>query len=277
VKKMNALKHPPFFSLFPLREGPERVSRVAAGVAALLCILVIAGCAWTRGERRQYYDTGEKKVLPMLGYTIQVGAFAGVDNASRLTDLLNGRGLEAYYYKSDTGLYRVRFGNYATKEMALKEAERLKSQGTIDVYYVVRPEDYPAAPGRHLTEGDLRGQIVQTAHTFMGVPYRWGGESPDEGFDCSGLAMAVYRLNGLDLPRTSEEQFNEGTVIPRRSLSVGDLVFFKTKRGARVSHVGIYIGSDTFIHAPSQGAHVRTDSLSDGYYDEHYAGARSYL
>lgn len=260
-----------------LLAGEYLPHRLRVTAVVLLCVLLIMGCTGIRGEKRKSYAVGEKMRLPILGYTIQVGAFAEVDNASRLTDLLNGRGLEAYYYRADIGLYRVRFGNFTTKEAALKEAERLKSQGTIDVYYVVRPEDYPAAPDKHLTEDDLREQIVRTAHTFMGVPYRWGGESADEGFDCSGLAMAVYRLNGLDLPRTSEDQFNEGTSVTRRSLSEGDLVFFRTKRGKKVSHVGIYIGGDTFIHAPSQGAHVRTDTLAEGYYDEHYVGARSYL
>ena len=89
--------------------------------------------------------------------------------------------------------------------------------------------------------------------------------------------MAVYQLNGLNLPRSSIEQFMAGTRIERSELAKGDLVFFSTNGGRKTSHVGIYTGEDRFIHAPSRGKTIRSDSLSEGYYAARYVGARTYL
>ncbi|GAJ19868.1 unnamed protein product, partial [marine sediment metagenome] len=108
-------------------------------------------------------------------------------------------------------------------------------------------------------------------------PYQWGGSSVDDGFDCSGLAMAVYQLNGLNLPRSSKEQYRAGIPIKQSQLKKGDLIFFATSRGKKVSHVGIYTGDNKFIHAPRKGKRIRTDSLSNRYFEARYAGAKTYL
>jgi cell wall-associated NlpC family hydrolase len=89
--------------------------------------------------------------------------------------------------------------------------------------------------------------------------------------------MVVYQLNGLELPRTSGEQWQAGQPIPSQDLRVGDLVFFATRGGKKVSHVGIYTGGDTFLHAPSRGNTIQTASLSSDYFKTRYLGARSYL
>lgn len=202
-------------------------------------------------------------------FAIQVGAFANIENAVRLTESLQRKGLNAYHF-IDSGLYKVRFGNYATDEIARQTAARLQSRGVIEVYYIVRPQ--PAA-----TEPRLREQLVHTASGFIGVPYKWGGESPAEGFDCSGLTMTVYQLNGLDLPRTSRQQWRLGTPIQAHVLNKGDLVFFATSGGRRVSHVGIYAGDGRFIHAPGRGKTIRYASIDSGYFRRRYLGARSYI
>ncbi len=116
--------------------------------------------------------------------------------------------------------------------------------------------------------------IADTALQFLGVPYVWGGTSP-QGFDCSGLVEYVFRLNGIILPRTSEAQFAGGTPVPANELAPGDLVFFSTY--AYASHVGIYIGNGQFVTAPATGAVVRVANLSDPYWQQTYIGARSYL
>jgi cell wall-associated NlpC family hydrolase len=123
----------------------------------------------------------------------------------------------------------------------------------------------------------LRNEIVTTAQTFIGVPYRWGGVSPEHGFDCSGLSMAVYHLNGLNLPRSSEAQWEAGSPVNRSRLSKGDLVFFATSGRGKISHVGIYVGENTFIHAPGRNKRIRLDSLSKRYFRRRYVGARTYL
>jgi cell wall-associated NlpC family hydrolase len=89
--------------------------------------------------------------------------------------------------------------------------------------------------------------------------------------------MTVYRLNGLDLPRTAASQFRVGTPVRRRSLQRGDLVFFETGRRGRISHVGIYSGEGRFIHAPGRGKRIGSASLSSTYFASRFAGARRYF
>ena len=125
--------------------------------------------------------------------------------------------------------------------------------------------------------GDLidRAQdIVLNAMGFMGIPYRYGGASPETGFDCSGFVQYVFRqAAGLVLPRSSFEQIRQGAVVTREELQAGDLVFFNTMR-AKASHVGIYIGENRFIHAPSRGKTVEIVSFADSYWQARYDGAR---
>ena len=210
-----------------------------------------------------------------MGYTIQVGAFSKLSNAVRLTETLEKQGLDAYYFIHRTGLYKVRFGNFASREVAQKSAEDLHSVSMIDEYFIVGPEDYPHddRPGRPY----LRSEIVRTAKTFLDIPYRWGGTSSAHGFDCSGFSMTVYQLNGLNMPRSSKAQWEVGTPIDPNQLAKGDLVFFATSGTTEVSHVGIYLGENNIIHAPGWGKRIRIDSLSKKYYRRHFVGMRSYL
>ena len=89
--------------------------------------------------------------------------------------------------------------------------------------------------------------------------------------------MVVYQLNGLDLPRSSRQQWKTGRPIARSQLLEGDLVFFGNSGGKQVSHVGIYIGDDKFLHAPGRGRNIRIAALTDSYFKARYLGARSYL
>ena len=129
-----------------------------------------------------------------MDYTIQVGAFSNLSNAVRLAKNLQAKGLDAYCFPHSSGLFKVRFGNYASRESAGKEAELLFADGIITNFYLVGPEDYPGGKDLGIGEDFLRQNIVQTAKGFLGLPYRWGGDSVEEGFDCSGLVMAAYQL-----------------------------------------------------------------------------------
>ena len=216
-------------------------------------------------------------VLARTGWTIQVGAFANVDNAIRLTRDLQDKKIEAYYFLYRTGLYKVRFGDFPTREKAQKEAEQVKGEGIIDEYFLVSPDSYSVADRPLKGDAYLRSRLVETARSYLGVPYQWGGASREDGFDCSGLTMAVYQLNGLNLPHSSARQYEVGRSVGRDELMPGDLVFFATGGGGRVSHVGIYCGNGAFIHAPGAGQRIRTDSLSTRYFADRYVGARTCL
>ncbi|MGH8052771.1 MAG: C40 family peptidase [Stenotrophomonas sp.] len=118
--------------------------------------------------------------------------------------------------------------------------------------------------------------VLRRAMTLLGTPYRWGGTSPDAGFDCSGLVGYVFRTAlGIELPRVSREMASQASselIRDRASLAAGDLVFFG--RRGRVDHVGIYVGEGRFLHAPSTGKDVRTDTLLTGYWSDKFMQAR---
>lgn len=119
-------------------------------------------------------------------------------------------------------------------------------------------------------------EVVSYAKQFLGVRYVYGGAS-SSGFDCSGFTMYVMKHFGYSLPHTATGQMAYGTSVAKSALQPGDLVFFcdpSIANGKAASHVGIYIGSNQFIHASSGGGQVKIDSLSSAYYSRYYVGAR---
>ena len=129
-----------------------------------------------------------------------------------------------------------------------------------------KAKDAPTSPS-------LVKTVLQRAFSLLGTPYRWGGSSPESGFDCSGLVGYVFRTIGIDLPRVSRAMADEGTkVASRDALAEGDLVFFG-KRG-HIDHVGIYVGDGKFLHAPRTGRDVTVSSLTSGYWAQKYLEAR---
>lgn len=246
-------------------------------VLLLLVFLLIVACQSKPQRLKPVPPRAKAKSLQMMGYTIQAGAFANVQNAVRLSESLRDQGLDATYFLARDGLFKVRFGNFRTKEAARQRAQRLRDSGVIEEFYIVQPEDYAAAKRKRYGTYYLRNALVQTAREFIGVPYLWGGTSPETGFDCSGLTMTVYQLNGLDLPRHSATQYDAGNPIDKKNLQKGDLVFFATNSDGKVSHVGIYIGNGRFIHAPSRGKNIRIESMSCNFFARRFVGARTYL
>ncbi|WP_291319833.1 NlpC/P60 family protein [Desulfonatronospira sp.] len=246
-----------------------------SGVLNLLLIIALL-CSCALREPVPDYPP-QKARLDNMQYSIQAGAFSVLDNAVSLMKNLEQQGLEAYYFQDRDGLYKVRVGNFSSRRQAGQKAEDLKSRGMLKEYFVVVPESYPSARVDEKGTDYVRSRLVQTAREFIGVPYKWGGSSPDSGFDCSGLTMVVYRHNGLDLPRVAARQYQSGTPVSRNSLQKGDLVFFDTRGSGKVTHVGIYTGNGRFIHAPSSGRDVTGASLSSPYFRSRYLGARSYL
>ena len=136
------------------------------------------------------------------------------------------------------------------------------------------PRDWPAVRPADPARANA---VLMRAISLVGTPYRYGGNTPEGGFDCSGLVNYVYRdVLDLRLPRTSHELAEvQGPRIPPIQLASGDLVFFGTS--GQVSHVGIYVGEGRFVHAPNRGGTVRLDRLDGAWWREHYSGARRLL
>jgi murein DD-endopeptidase len=121
----------------------------------------------------------------------------------------------------------------------------------------------------------LGDEIAVRAISLVGLPYRYGGADLD-GFDCSGLVYFIYRDLGFDVPRTAADQQRSATVVDRQRLRPGDLVFFRT-RGRRISHVGVYVGEDRFVHAPQTGKSIELRSLDDDYYGPRFVTAGRFV
>jgi cell wall-associated NlpC family hydrolase len=140
-----------------------------------------------------------------------------------------------------------------------------------------RLEDSDIGEARPLSQ-QASNEVIISALGQVGVPYRYGGTKPETGFDCSGLIGYVFReAVGLKLPRSTRELIDiDAREIDRNDLQAGDLIYFNP-RGGRVSHIGIYVGEDRFVHAPSTGSVVRIDKLNTPYWTRFYVGAKRVL
>lgn len=249
--------------------------------------------------------------ITRLGHAIQMGAFADVKNAERFTTRLQSKGIEAFYFRKDNGVYAVRFGDFPSKEKARTVANKLVADRLIDSYYIAPPNEIvfsrpreagweklqpdeirnPREPLQPVVpkeppvkpqpkpakkEKDMGEIAARTAERFVGIPYRWGGDNVVEGMDCSGFVRAVYNLCGLSIPRTSRDQYRAGDAVSRQDLQDGDLVFFGASAD-KINHVGIYVGGGKFVHAPRRGEEIRVTSVDENYFDKRYVGARRYF
>ena len=262
------------------------------------------------------FTTGVAQAAPSqgirkLGHAIQMGAFAEVGNAERFAAKLQAKGIEAFYFRKDNGIYAVRFGDFATKEKARAVANKLVADRFIDSYYIAPPNQVVFAkpkepvlqkplPGdiggtratkppvtvKEPTEGrfarttteqtnksksgrnerDMGAIAARTAERFVGIPYRWGGDTVVDGMDCSGISI----------PRTSREQFGAGDLIIKADLQDGDLVFFGASVD-KINHVGIYVGNGKFVHAPRRGEDIKISTVDESYFEKRFVGARRYF
>lgn len=152
----------------------------------------------------------------------------------------------------------------------LEQAARVSD--TVEPAPAPSPRPEPAAPPAPPADASKGARVVAIAMQYLGIPYVWGGASPSQGFDCSGLTMYVFAQIGVSLPHFAAAQYRMGVPVSRDQLQPGDLVFF---RG--LGHMGMYIGGGNFIHAPRTGDVVKISSLSESYYVANWVGARRVL
>lgn len=279
-------------------------------ITALLVVLSAAvGCASPAGSRSSVIQSAGSvkyaKGVNRLGHAIQMGAFAEVKNAERFTAMLQAKGIEAFYFRKDNGIYAVRFGDFASKEKARAAAQRLVKDGLINSYYIAPPNEVvftstkpirgssdtrlpsyqttrppeisePRPSSKPSGERDMGFIAARTAERFIGIPYQWGGDTVVDGLDCSGFVRAVYNLCGVSIPRTSRDQYKAGSPVAKADLKDGDLLFFGSSESA-INHVGIYVGNGTFVHAPKRGEEIKTAALDESYFERRFVGARRYF
>jgi cell wall-associated NlpC family hydrolase len=132
-----------------------------------------------------------------------------------------------------------------------------------------------SVPGSPISPGGRGAAIVALARAELGMPYVWGGASPQTSFDCSGLVQWLYAQVGIALPRTAQEQYNATVRVSPDQLEPGDLLFFGATYPSSepVTHVGIYVGDGRMINAPTEGDVVREMSVFTGFWGQHYLGA----
>ncbi|MCJ1888473.1 C40 family peptidase [Pseudomonas sp. LA21] len=141
-----------------------------------------------------------------------------------------------------------------------------------------QPATRPLQAGVHDSRRATNSRVVARARQLVGIPYRRGGTSVSSGFDCSGLLVYLFRTEaGMKVPRTTGEMIQKGGQrVGRDQLKPGDAVFFNRNGRGNVSHVGLYIGNDQFIHAPSSGGRIRQDSLANSYWERSFTTARRF-
>jgi peptidoglycan DL-endopeptidase CwlO len=128
----------------------------------------------------------------------------------------------------------------------------------------------PDRPKKRAAKASSRGaRVAAIAQRYLGIPYRWGGESPSTGFDCSGFVYYVFSRVGVSLPRVVSAQYQVGSPVPRRNLRPGDIVFFNG-----LGHDGIYIGGGRFVHSPNSGDVVKISGIHDSWYHSRWVGGR---
>lgn len=128
--------------------------------------------------------------------------------------------------------------------------------------------------GTNYVPGEVNNPLAAHALSHLGIRYRFGGKSPDTGFDCSGLVgYSAQQSLGLKLPPRADDIAKLGNSVQRSDLQVGDLVFFNTM-GQRYSHVGVYIGDSKFVHSPARGGVVRVENMNERYWTTRFTGAR---
>ena len=145
-------------------------------------------------------------------------------------------------------------------------------ENTVDMNFAINVGGSLQGNAQTNPQGD--NEIINTAKSFLGTPYQWGGTSPS-GFDCSGFVQYVLAQNGKSIPRTSQEQFASGQAVDKSQLQAGDLVFYDWSGGIEATHVGIYEGNGKMIHAPHSGDVVKEVDFNS-YGQNVYLGARRY-
>ena len=183
----------------------------------------------------------------------------------KIEDVVNGLSSVKYKVKPGDSLYSIA-RSFNTTVDEIKRSNKIKNN-------LIKPKQVLTFSADSTYKETVKGtnKLVKDAKRYLGTRYRYGGTTK-KGIDCSAFVKAVFKKNGKNLPRTSRQQAKVGKHVKKKDLKIGDLVFFAKHK--TVSHVGMFIGNDKFIHASSGAKKVTITRLSKAYYKSHYKGAR---
>lgn len=275
-------------------------------------LIILLLCTFT-----QTADAAKSTGITRLGHAIQMGAFADVNNAERFAAKLQSKGIEAFYFRKDNGVYAVRFGDFPSKEKARSVAKKLVADRMIDSYYIAPPNEVvfsqPKAAGWQKAPPDeIRKQHEPIKPVVPVMPLEQA-EKPvskaaittkDTG-DMGAIAARTaerfvgipYKwggnnvVDGMDCSGFVRAVYNLcGLSIPRTSrdqFKAGDLVakeglkdgdlVFFGASANEINHVGIYVGEGKFVHAPRRGEEIRVTAVNESYFEKRFIGARRYF
>jgi len=255
--------------------------------------------------------------ISRLGYAIQMGAFADVKNAERFTAKLQSKGIEAFYYRKDNGIYAVRFGDFPTEEKARSAAKKLVTGRLIDTYYIAPPNEVVFARPQEAGWKKPTPVVIETPRPDSGKEtpkpkvkspeqvekpqHKTARGEKDMGAIAARTAERFvgipYRwggdnvVEGMDCSGFVRAVYNLcGVSIPRTSreqYTAGDQVSRDDLRDGdlvffgssedKINHVGIFVGNGKFVHAPRRGEEIKVSSVNDDYFEKRFVGARRYF
>lgn len=254
-------------------------------ILIIFCVIILTACGQA-----------------LASYVLCLGAFPKTE-AECMHQELASRGYPVYLLYGEC--CEVRLGSFESREKAEETADKLQTEEKLvarvqeeeglDQYQMTWENDNQGKEvdqSTTLQYKDPRAQkIVSLALDLFGHPYKYGGTCIGKGIDCSYFSQTIFKGLGINLPRTSGEQFKVGQDIEKQQLKVGDLLFFQktyyskrkhasavARKGiTRINHVGIYIGNGEFIHATTNVKRVTISRLDDQYFTKRFAGARRVL
>jgi cell wall-associated NlpC family hydrolase len=210
------------------------------------------------------------KILPILALTL----LAACSSTNKYAKYIDTRPAVVNANSVDKQQYTQKFEDAVNFEQTINVGSYDLQQASAEEETFISPDEFFGTLVSEIEYTDKQRQIIDTGLSYLGIPYVFGGSSPEKGFDCSGFTQYVFKnAAGTNLPRTAKQMAQVGTPVDEQDLKAGDLVFFNT-RGFAYSHVGVYIGDGKFFHASPSFNQITIGDLYSKYFATRFNGGR---